>query len=329
MGVPSVLFFDAQFLMESSPVSSPTVFSSASSDTSICSSDFSTAATTLACDAYVSEKSLHSPQEHQYAERLSLPKVQPILPRPLHILPHTAAPPRSCLDTPSSTTSVSHTLSHVPVAPRRESQWPYGIDPSRLNKDLPELPKERKRVWRAIRRSVSHIFHRHHPKDTPRPASHIRSGQATPLRDPLQPPNSAPLKPSSASVISPRPRISSVSSQAPLSGAAMRNIGAEPSPAYIRKQQLRRSRSFSGYPVVLGGFADERRPPANKQPKKACNIDPFAHDDDRLIDVEGMDEAAAEAFEILREVQKTWRFAPLNEDDPAFQDQGLLYEARY
>ncbi|KAG6896340.1 hypothetical protein C0992_008863 [Termitomyces sp. T32_za158] len=340
MVLPSVLFFDAQFLMEGSPVSStPTIFSSASSDTSICSSDISTAASTLAGDVYTTEKPLDTLQELQHDERRYVTaQVQPT--RPTHAIQNdthiVSAPTAESCRTRSDSLLEQALLPrplHVPALPCPESrvqesgvQWPYGIDPLSLNKDLPELPKERKRVWRSIRRSVSHLFQRHQPKETLRPALHIVSGRAPPLRDALQPPNSAPLRPSSASVISPLPRISSSSPQA-LPGVTTHMVGAEPSLACIQEQQLRRSRSFSGYPNAFSGIADERRRPIDSEPTKECDIDWLAFDDDRPLEEDSeMDEVAVEAFEILREVCKTWNFAPINEDDPSFQDPDVLYE---
>ncbi|KAG5350071.1 hypothetical protein J132_07340 [Termitomyces sp. J132] len=383
MGLPRVVFFDAESLLEDSPTSS--VPTSSSSDDSISSSDISTSATTLAGDFHESFEH-DPPQKDPYIEPLHcttqvpprptrvIPDIQSehrihpfpaakscrdvseiltledaLLWRPLHVLPHTIPPPKFCMDTPFDKASIRPTLSHVRGLQRYEncvretvSQWPYGINPSSLNKALPALPTHRKRVWCAIQSTFSHLLQCRSKENSPQPISSSvapASDQTIHPAPTLKTSQSAIFKPSSQASLVFRQNSSSLKS-----GSTAHAVGAKQSRAYLCKQQLRRSRSFSGYPNIVVGIdiADEEPLPVHIEPTvdedeemdeivqegfailsevaRVWNAELMVLDDDLAVDDdEEMDQVTKEAFEMLREVYKTWRFEPLSEDDPAFR----------
>ncbi|KAG6909564.1 hypothetical protein DXG01_016812 [Tephrocybe rancida] len=173
-------------------------------------------------------------------------------------------------------------------------------------RDTPGKPK--RRGWHAIRRTVSHILRRQ-PKDkdsttpTPLSASHIATPSSS-ISSPrsLKPSKSGPLKPSSASLFSKHSRRSDKRLTVTPPARAFDEQQAQ---SRARKQQVRRSRSFSGFPNVLAAITDEGTDGDNDS---------------------GLDEVTREAQVLAREIRKTWAFGPLNVDDPSILAEDLLFE---
>ncbi|GLB38827.1 hypothetical protein LshimejAT787_0506920 [Lyophyllum shimeji] len=167
----------------------------------------------------------------------------------------------------------------------------------------------RRRTWpsyKAIRKTVSNILHRRDPHSVPVPVPVPVPGRGTNALAP--PPPIERIKPSSASLFSRRrnPRRRATTTEA--STTPVTPAPPKPKPKLATRAQLRRSRSFSGFTNVLSAIGDD--------------------DDEPEEEGEGeegeLDEATAEARQLVAEIRRRWAFEDVDVAD-ADRD-GYLFE---
>ncbi|KAG6852351.1 hypothetical protein C0991_000461 [Blastosporella zonata] len=304
-------------------VSSACSTSPFTSDASSCTSNATTPATSLASDLSLNPHHNHPPLPYTYRRVPSdtLTLTDALLWRPTNVLANTR-PMKSFLNDVTYDANVVYgsSTSHARIvrgnsdAPRPKANAPLesiNSVTSRLNqnKPLPTLhlnidPKEeniqppvvdkpkKKRGWGLIRQTISRILCPH-----PKLKNHYVSSRS--LADASFPPVlKSSNKPYSASLCSKRSRRSAKC-------IAEYSFDGQQAIAKARKQHLRRSRSFSGYPneSILASIADE------------CTSGLYVTPDCEEDDEEELEpEWSRETCELMYEVEKTWEFVPLDLD---------------
>ncbi|KAG6877309.1 hypothetical protein C0992_010290 [Termitomyces sp. T32_za158] len=164
----------------------------------------------------------------------------------------------------------------------------------------------KRRSWRAVRRTVSHMLHREH-KEKDKDILLFATGRTVPsaISSPraLKPSKSVSFKAKSSS-----PSISTNRTRRSvkrLTSPSPRFLAEQQAQAMARQQHLHRSRSFSGYSNVLTVLTDE-----------CSEVD---------TDI-GLDEATMEAQEVMKDLRRKQVFTRIRGMDRGDEPTGIMFQ---